>query len=155
MAAGSIVQRMRSFFSRKSALTVPAISMMRAFLDDRPLLHKQKTVELVRRGKSRSARGHEKSFEVRPAAARNQTAGKIGVDLHVRALEKPAVLRRLAQDDRDGGRRQNLRVRRGGTSPGNRSRRVDFAGEKRGARASQRAARLGREPSRAFWQMGA
>jgi hypothetical protein len=39
-----------------------------------------------------SSGGHEKSPEIRQAALGNQTAGKISVDLHVRALQKPAVL---------------------------------------------------------------
>jgi hypothetical protein len=47
-----------------------------------------------------------KVFESGQASFRNQTAAGIGLNLHVRAVEEPAVLRRLAQDHQGRGKRQ-------------------------------------------------
>ena len=60
---------------------------------------------------------HAQSFEIGQTAARNQTPAGIGLDLHVRPIQEPAVLRRIALDDEGRGRREDLRLRLRGTSP--------------------------------------
>jgi hypothetical protein len=60
---------------------------------------------------------HAQSFEIGQTAARNQTPAGIGLDLHVRPIQEPAILRRIAQDNEGRGRREDLRLRLRRASP--------------------------------------